>query len=207
MSETTSDVVYLSDVRLSFPKIVEPSAFQEGGAKKFSADFIIVPNSENAANFMAAVGAIALEKWKEHAQTILQICQNDRKLRCYGNGAERLDKKSLKPYNGYEGMMYVGASSNDDRPPQIINGKGKVAEGLERLELARKLYGGCYVNAVVRPWTQDNQYGRAIRCELKAIQFLRDGEAFGENPTDVTGMFKPVEGGAVPAVPFPSFMS
>lgn len=206
MSEQNNSVVFISSARLSFPKLIEAESFMEGGAKKFSADFILRPDSPDIKAFMAAVGAVAQEKWKEHAAAVLQMVQNDRKLRCYGAGSEKVDKKTFKPYNGYDGMLYIGASSNEDRPPKIINAKGVESNGLERGELVRKLYGGCYVNAVVRPWSQDNQYGRAIRCELIAVQFAKDGEAFGEAPPDLSGMFKPILETELPSAPFPSFM-
>jgi hypothetical protein len=75
--------------------------------------------------------------------------------------------------------------------------------------LARKLYGGCFVNAAVKSWLQDNKHGRGVRCELVAIQFAKDGEAFGEGHVDAAPMFGAVASAtpAAPAgMPFPSFM-
>jgi hypothetical protein len=210
-----SEPIYLSNVRLSFPKLIEASAFQDTGAKKFGADLLLKPSDTDFARFMSDVGKIAVEKWKENAQAVLHLVQNERKLRCFGNGAEKVDKKTFKPYIGYDGMVYISASSNEDRPPQIIRPDGTPIDNsntMERTTFARKLYGGCYVNAAIRPWAQDNQFGRAIRCELIAIQFFADGEAFGEGEPDLSGMFKPVPQApgaaapaAMPAVPFPAF--
>jgi hypothetical protein len=200
-----SEVVYLSNVRLSFPKLVEASISQPGAEPKFSCDLIMPNNDAGFAKFMGAVGKMATEKWKEHAQAVLQICQNDRKLRCYGQGNEKIDKKTYKPYLGYENMSYITASSNADRPPKIVRADGTPIDNsntMERQQMARKLYGGCYVNVAVRPWPQDNQFGRAPRCELIAVQFASDGEPFGEGEVDLDGVF-----GAVQETPeLPPFM-
>jgi len=41
------------------------------------------------------------------------------------------------------------------------------------------LYGGCYVNALLDVWAQDNAFGKRINATLKGVQFVRDGDAFG----------------------------
>lgn len=203
-----SDAIYLTKVRLSFPKLIEAVAPKDtpNAAKKFGADFILAPNHPDFAKFMAEVGQVAAAKWKEQSGNILNLIQNDRRLRCWGNGNEKIDKKTFKPYNGYENMVYISASMNEDRPPTMIHPNGDVCDPanlMARQALARKLYGGCYVNAAVSPWVQDNQFGRAVRCNLLAVQFCEDGEAFGDASPDVSGMFGAVQGAsaATPAIP------
>ena len=41
-----------------------------------------------------------------------------------------------------------------------------------------KPYSGCYVNAFVEFWTQDNNYGKRVNATLLGVQFYRDGESF-----------------------------
>jgi hypothetical protein len=82
-------------------------------------------------------------------------------------------------------------------------------------QLARKMYGGCRVNAAIKPWPQDNKHGRGIRCDLIAVQFAADDTPFGEGAVDASGMFGAVAGApagmfapaaapapAMPAAPF-----
>jgi hypothetical protein len=48
-------------------------------------------------------------------------------------------------------------------------------------------YAGCYVNATIVVWAQDNEHGKRINAQVKAVQFFKDGEAFGAaavNPDD-----------------------
>lgn len=205
--------IILITARLSFPTLVVPKASAKGGPPKFSADFIMEPDSTDLKNFMAAVNRVALEKWKEHASAVMTIINADRRLRCYGNGNERTNKKTFKPYDGYENMYYVSALNADQ--PQAIDAAGSPIDPVNTMAVQaqfKKMYGGCYVSAALNPWPQDNDHGRAIRCKLIALQFLRDGEPFGEAPPDLNGLFKqaPAKDGneEAPAFPgMPSFLS
>ena len=202
-----AELLMLNNVRLSFPQLVEPraSTLNPEAPKKYSADFIMTPDHPGFAAFIKAFQTDAAEKWKEHANQIMQMINADRKLRCYAQGSEKINSKTFKPYDGYEGMVCITA--NKLEAPRMIKPDGKPSENtMEYQQLARKLYGGCYVNAVVKPWLQENKHGRGIRCDLIAIQFSQDGEAFGEGSTDASSLFGAV-GGAAPAAPaFPSFM-
>ena len=207
-----SEIIMLTNTRLSFPQLVEARAYQEGQAKKFSADLILDPAGEDWKKVMHSVMQSAQEKWGDNAQAVLQMCQADRKLRAFGNGAEKVDKKTFKPYEGYEGAVYV--SANNANPPQMIESNGKSVDPTNTMAyqaLARKMYGGCYVNAAIKFWTQDNKYGRGIRCELIALQFAKDGTPFGDAAPDASNLFGAVAapaGGATPAgMAFPAFMS
>lgn len=207
-----SEIIMLTNTRLSFPQLVEARAYQEGQAKKFSADLILDPAGEDWKKVMHSVMQSAQEKWGDNAQAVLQMCQADRKLRAFGNGAEKVDKKTFKPYEGYEGAVYV--SANNANPPQMIESNGKSVDPTNTMAyqaLARKMYGGCYVNAAIKFWIQDNKYGRGIRCELIALQFAKDGTPFGDAAPDASNLFGAVAapaGGATPAgMAFPAFMS
>jgi hypothetical protein len=191
------EVLFLSNVRLSFPQLVEPRSAKKGGVPKYSADFLLEPNSPEVQKFFAEVQKAATEKWKEHAAAVLQIVQNDRKLRCYGKGEEKVNGKTFKVYEGYEGKVYI--SANKEQMPKMIQADGSPIDATNTMayqQLARKLYGGCYVNAAVRPWLQENEHGRGVRCDLLAVQFNRDGQPFGEAVADASAMFGAVASAA-----------
>jgi len=198
-----AEIIQLSNVRLSFPNLVEaklPKGVPNGSAK-FNADFILTPDHPDYARFMQAVKGVAMEKWKEQAMARLNAMQGERRMRCFGDGSEKVNQTTLKVYDGYEGMKYISASANADSAPVMVRANGSVCDNgntMERSTLARKLYGGCFVNVAVRPWAQDNQFGKAVRCELVALQFFKDGTPFGEE-TNVEGMFKAVAPDAAPA--------
>lgn len=79
-----------------------------------------------------------------------------------------------KPEN--EGMFTVNSAETKRRP----TAKGRNKETLEKDEVAAVIYGGCKVNMLIRPWWQDNKFGKRVNANLIAVQFVEDGEPFGE---------------------------
>ena len=207
--------IYLTNVRLSFPKLIEAASNSgiPGSDRKFACDMIFEAGDPQFAKLMGEVGAVASEKWNDKAGAVLQMVQNERKLRCFGAGSEKIDVKTMTPYEGYgDGRTYLAGSSGEDRPPVMIRPNGSVCDNantMERTQLARKMYGGCYVNAAVSLWAQDNQFGRGIRCQLMAVQFAKDGTPFGEAPPDFTGKFGATAADVPAAAPagLPSFFT
>ena len=192
-----SQIVYLSNVRLSFPHIAEPQKQQgpKGERISYNAEFILTRDNPGWAAFHKVVNEMAIAKWGTNAAAVLQMCQGDRKKRCYGAGEEKINGKTFQPYDGYAGMLYISGGRNT--MPQIIDPSGAAVDPANTMAcqaLARKMYGGCYVNAAVKPWLQENEHGRAVRCDLVAVQFFADGTPFGEGAVDASGMF-----GATPA--------
>jgi hypothetical protein len=195
-----SDVIFLSNVRLSFPHLAEPQkqVNEVTGATRISynCEFIMPQDHVGFNQFMTRYGEMALEKWKEHAQAVMSIIQTDRKLRSFGRGEEKLNKKTFQPYDGYAGHVYITAGR--DSCPQVIQADGNPIDPNNTMayqQTARKMYGGCRVNAAVKPWLQENKHGRGIRCDLIAVQFAGDDTAFGEGAVDASSMF-----GAVSAI-------
>jgi hypothetical protein len=146
---------------------------------------------------MTKVNEMALAKWKEHAAQVMQMINGDRKLRCFGDGNQKVNSKTFQPYDGYAGNLYVTAGR--DSPPQIIQADGSPIDPTNTMQyqaLTRAMYGGCRVNVAVKPWLQENKHGRGIRADLVAIQFAGDDKPFGEGAVDASAMF-----GAVQAAP------
>lgn len=213
-----SEIVYLSDVRLSFPALAEPQKNKQYPDKpaSYNCDFIF--DSEQHLGwqqFMQRVAVMANEKWKEHTQTVMQMIGQDRKLRCFGPGSEKINQKTLKVWDGYVGKVFISANKYADKGmPQMIRDNGQPVDPTNLMEyqaVARKMFGGCRVNAAVKPWLQQNSHGRAVRCDLIAVQFLRGegpgAEPFGDAHADTTGLFGQVAGApaAAPAGAMPGF--
>lgn len=196
-----SDILYLSNARLSFPHLAEPqrTTSEQTGKERvsYNCEFILEPNNQCYLQFMQRYSTLAMAAWKEHANNVMAMIQQDRKKRCYGKGEEKLNQKTFQPHDGYPGMVFITAGR--DQPPQMIQADGIAVDPSNQLayqQMARKMYGGCRVNAAVKPWLQDNNYGKAIRCDLIAIQFAGDDVPFGEGLKDASGLF-----GAVNAAP------
>ena len=213
------EIIFAQNVQLSFPHLAEAYKGKMAAANatpKYSADFILTPDHPALKSFMERYAELAQQKWAENAGVVMQMIQSDRKLRCFGPGSEKIDKKTFKPYQGYEGNYFISASR--ENAPQMIRPDGSPVEPTNVMEyqtLARKMYGGCYVTVALRPWLQDNSFGRAIRCDFVAIQFAKDGTPFGDGvgTPDLSNMFGAVAApAAAPAAPafampgLPSFM-
>lgn len=193
----SNEIIFATDLVLSFPHLVDAHKAPTAAPTvqpKFSADFIIPVDHPALKAFMHRYAEMAQAKWGENANAVMQMIQADRKNRCFGMGTEKVDKKTFKPYKGYDGKAYITASRADR--PQMIRADGSPVDAsntMEQQALARKMYGGCYVNVALKPWIQENSFGRGIRCDLVAIQFAKDGESFGDAAEpDVTNMFAAV---------------
>ncbi len=212
-----SDIIFLSNVRLSFPHIAEPQKQVNASTGKerisYNCELLMPQDHPGFQQFMAKYGEMALAKWAENAQTVMSMIQADRKLRCYGMGSEKINKKTFKPYDGYEGNVYITAGR--DTQPQVIQADGSAIDpnnSMAYQQLTRKLYGGCRVNVAVKPWIQSNQYGNGVRCDLVAVQFAGDDTPFGEGAVDASNLFGSVAAApaAAPApagMPLPPFMA
>lgn len=212
---TQQNLIYVT-ARCSFPNIVDPqSKVNDKGETQISynCDLIFAPNDPGFQKFMQTYATMAQEKWKENAQGAMQRIQSDRKTRCYGDGSEKVSAKTFQIHPGYVGNVFISARS--PRQPQIIDVDGKPVDPSNTMQIravASKIYGGCIVNAVIKPWLQQNTAGIGVRCDIVAIQFAQDGESFGAGPTDVTGFFGATQTAApsfapapqMPASPFPN---
>lgn len=201
----TRTPIYVT-ARVSFPNIVDPqSKVNEKGETtvSYNCDLIFPSHDPKFQEFLQVYARMAQEKWGDNANAAMQRIQADRRTRCYGQGEEKVNSKTFQVLDGYVGNVYIAARNS--RQPQVMDAMGKPVDPSNTMAfraIASKIYGGCYVNAVITPWLQQNDNGIGIRCELTAIQFNRDGEAFGAAPVDVTPFFGAVQGAqsAVPSV-------
>lgn len=194
-----SDIIMLSKVRLSFPNIAEPqkNVNEATGEVTYSygCEFILEPDHPGMKQFQTQVSNLMTDKWAEHAPKVMAIVQQDRKKRCFGKGDEKVNQKTFEVYDGYAGNYYISCKKKST--PQIIQTDGTAIDPANTMayqNLTRKMYGGCFVNAAIKPWLQDNKHGKAVRCELIALQFAGDGTPFGAGEADVSELFGNVSG-------------
>jgi hypothetical protein len=154
----------LTNVRLAFPQLFEAKTVNGEGKPAFSANFIINSKDPQIKAIDALIERVAKEKWGAKAEAQLKSLRATDKL-CLHNG----DTKSQ--YSGYEGNFFVSAR-NSVRPLVVDSDKTTLTT-----EDGRP-YSGCYVNAVLELYCQDNSFGKRINAVLSGVQFFKDGEAF-----------------------------
>ena len=156
--------VLLRDVRLAFPSIWKATAPAGGGEAAFSASFLLAPNHIQVKELKQHMQALAKEKWGAKGDAIYKALDASDKLALH-NGDTKSD------YEGFEGNLFVSTRSKI-RPTVFDQQRNELTEA------DGKPYSGCYVNASIELWAQDNNYGKRINAQLRGVQFLRDGDAF-----------------------------
>lgn len=156
--------VLLKNVRLAFPALYEAKTVNGEGEPAFSAAFLLDPKDPQVKAIEDAITAVGKEKWGAKADAVLKQMRAADKT-CLHNGDTKAD------YAGFAGMMFVSARSKT-RPLVLDADKSPLTaqDG--------KPYAGCYVNASIDLWPQDNSYGKRVNAQLRGVQFVRDGDAF-----------------------------
>lgn len=83
-----------------------------------------------------------------------------------------------------ENMFTINASEAVTRRPILRDSKRDPKTGkprrLDPATDADVIYGGCWVNMLIRPWWMNNKHGKKVNASLIAVQKVRDDEAFGQ---------------------------
>jgi len=161
--------INLKKVRLSFPDLFTAKAFEEGGTATYGCTLLVEPDSANDKAIRNAMKAAAEEKWGVKHAPILKaaLASNNGQKVCFWSG-------DTKEYDGYAGMMALTAKRNESKGRPLVIDRDKSP----LVEADGRPYAGCFVNASVEIWPQDNKYGKTLRCELLGVQFAADGDAF-----------------------------
>lgn len=156
--------IKMASVRLSFPSLFNMATFGGESTGKYEATFI-------------------LDK-KEHAATIKELQAAIEKLsKDELKGKVPSDKLCLKDGDETERAEFAGKytikASTKKRPLVINRNKSPITDG------DNVVYAGCYVNGIISLWAQNNQYGKRINAQLDGVQFVRDGDPFGDGAVGV----------------------
>lgn len=176
----------LNNVRLSFPDLFEAKSIEEGGKKRFSASFLMQPGSTEVKQVEAELERVAREKWpKDWQKKVAQYHAAGNTKCCFYDG-------ETKDYDGYAGMMVLSAHRPEAQGrPLVIDQQRNPLQPADG-----KPYAGCFVNALVEFWAQDDPKYPGLRSTLVGVQFARDGDAFSGATVAKPEDFDTVEEGA-----------
>ena len=151
--------IKLNNVRISFPSVFRKATFS-GEETKFEATFLLnkKDQADQIENLEGQIDDLLKEKLKGIKLKADKICLKD---------GDDID------YAGYAGNMSIKASSAK-RPLVVDRDRSQLSEEDGRI------YAGCYVNAMIELWAQNNQYGKRINANLLGVQFIKDGEPFAD---------------------------
>lgn len=175
--------ILLKNVRLSFPALFEPTTVAGEGKPRYSAALLIGTDHPQLAEINQKIEAIAKDKWKDKGAAVLAGLRKTDKVALH-------DGDTKTQYDGFPGNWFISAASQENAPPTVID--------RDRSPLSAKSgrpYAGCFVNASLEFWAQDNQYGKRVNCTLRGIQFYADGDSFSAGrPADADEFDEVTEG-------------
>lgn len=179
-------IVILKNCRLSYPDLHKPGKpLNDGDTPKYGAQFIFDADSEAATAAKQALVQAAQETFGANWQAIVNAMEKTKK--CVRKGDDNLTKDGAIR-DGYAGKLYVVAR-NRAKPLLIGPRKGADGQFPVLVEADGKPYGGCYVNVKVdiKAMKAKDRIPNQIYATLLAVQFVRDGEAFGAAPGTAEG--------------------
>lgn len=158
--------IHLNNVRGAFLNaLFEAQTVGGEGEPAYGGTWLLEPDHPAIAELEDAFEKVAKEKWGAKAPAVLKELRAKDRLALH-------DGDTKSDYDGFPGNMFVTTRSKV-RPTVIDRDRSPLtaADG--------RPYSGCYCNVIIELWAQDNQYGKRINAQLKGVQFLRDGDAFG----------------------------
>lgn len=157
-----SDFIMIKNARVSFPHLFTKPIIN-GKEGKYGATLMLDPakHKKTIATIKSEIQSLIKDRLKGKRLPSDKLCLRE--------GAD-------KGRDEYEG--YLVLSTNSKNRPAVLstNGRDIVTD-----EDDCTIYAGCYVNAKVRLWAQDNKYGKRINSEMVAIQFAADGESLDDS--------------------------
>lgn len=155
MSEEKDNGMFFISGRVSFPHLFTKPVIN-GDEGKYGGSIILESDGKSRKKVDAEIAKIIKDKFKGKKLPSDKLCLRD------GDDKGREE---------YEGTWVISCNSN--KRPVVLSRTKEIITS----EDDNEIYGGCYVNAKVRLWAQDNNFGKRVNCELIAIQFAKDGEA------------------------------
>lgn len=187
MTETTKpqpEIIVITRARLAFARLhkAEQSKDAQGnprGTAKFSCTLLLDPSNVEHQQQIAAVKAAAAKvvtaKWGEPASwpKANPATGMGGLIKCFGNGNDL-----PKVYDGYKDHFYIKCADTS-RPLLGNRTQQLVTEGDPQCP-----YSGCFVRARISPWiyfptAKNPQSANGVNMNIRSVQFMEDGQAFG----------------------------
>jgi hypothetical protein len=185
--------VMLEDVRIAFVHsqyggLWRAGGGEDGGRPAYSSSFILTPDHKSLPAVRQAMLAVARHKWGPEGDNVLQaLAASGRTFLINGNVKGHIA--------GYAGNWVINARS--PVAPLVIDQNRQPLT-----EESGIPYSGCYVNAALAIWAQQNKHGRRINAQLRGVQFVRHGEPLGGGAPASVDEFGDIEESAMAANEF-----
>jgi len=159
--------VLLKNVRLSFNSIFEATDFEGDQNFAYNAKIMIEKGSEAEKVIKKALLEAADGAFSGKGADVIKKVQGDAAQFC------------LQPHKDDDSLLVLATKRKEKAGRPIV-------VDVDKSPLTKddgKPYPGCYVNVLCRPWAMASKGKHWIRCGLEGVQFVKDGEAFGQRTT------------------------
>lgn len=165
--------IKISNVRASYPHLDKPYGGDDGKSEPKYSLTLLVPKHSHKEIEKIIRDRIEVTK-REHKTGPLKVAPS--MLFIKDGDVDFPDKPEC------EGMWVI--SARESKRPDIYNIERE--ELTNEQEVRDELYGGCWVSVVIRPWSQENGYGKRINANLVSVLKRKDDEPFGEGRIDTS---------------------
>jgi ssDNA-binding protein len=170
--------IFITGARVSFPHLFKKPIIN-GDEGKCGAKLMLETDADAVKPIKTNVSDLIKSKLKIKKLPASKLCLRD------GDEEGRPE---------YEGLLVL--SANCKGKPIVVDSTGR---GVISDEADSDIYAGCFVNAKIRLWAQDNTYGKRVNAELVSIQFAAHGEPLDDSfvsVDDAVDGFGSTEGGS-----------
>lgn len=167
--------IIIKNARLSFPALAEKAKF-DGKETKFEATLLIDKGDSSSIEAIKSDAKTLMEAQKIKKIPVEKWCIKD------GDDSE---------YEGCAGNHCLKVTNK--RQPQLFDRAKNKINGEDAELIENTFYAGCRVNASVSIWVQNNQFGKRVNCQLHAIQFFANDDAFGSGVVDASDDFEALD--------------
>lgn len=162
--------IFLEGVRCSYPHVLTKYKGEDDDGKGKHSIVLLLPKKKAYRPARELISERIDELMKENRVKNLKA---DNKFLRDGDLSAKEENEGHWTVNASESKKVV--ARDNKRDPKT--GKPRV---LKPGEDDDRIYGGCYVNCLIRPWFMNNKYGKKVNAGLVAVQFAKDGEPFGQ---------------------------
>lgn len=153
--------ILLEKVRFSYPHLAKPYKGDGDGEAKFGVTALMPKKTHKAAKDLVRERIDQLLK-----ENKLKAIAPEKKFLRDGDQSDKTE------YHDH----YTISARETRRPPLRNRDKSLV----QTEDAAEVFYAGCIGAVLIRPWYQNNNYGKRVNAGLAAVQFIEDAEPFGE---------------------------
>lgn len=179
--------------RLSYCDAFKPREFEKGAGNAKYKTNILVPKEAveiggvtmggkaQLDKIRAAIAAAKAEKWGNDKESQPRLGQS---VVCMKDG-DAVDSEGVpEKWVSEETAGHYVITASDSDAPTVVDRRKRVISEADGL-----VFSGSYARVVINTWGQDNKYGKRVNANLRSIQHIAKGEAFGKGGGDGTDLF------------------